>query len=285
MDELKEFIAISKLLGDDLSFVQAGGGNTSQKIDDYKMAVKSSGSYLRDISAEKGFCIVDFKNIQKYHDFPASTEDQYSQDINDFVEHGDSRPSMESGFHALIPKTYVLHSHPVYLNVLLCSQEGEAIISEMYPDSIFIKSIAPGKKLSMKINSILQHMQEKESYTFFLQNHGLITASDDLLDCLKLHKSIALNVKERLSLPKFLIEENKKINPILSNKILFPDQIVFLNVDDKESDGFVENFAAANYIYSQILSAQLTPIFLDPKLVQYIESMDSEKYRQKLKQK
>ena len=44
MSDLSEFIRISKELGNDMAFVQAGGGNTSQKIDAKIMAVKSSGS-------------------------------------------------------------------------------------------------------------------------------------------------------------------------------------------------------------------------------------------------
>ena len=285
MNDLKEFVEISSKLGSDLSLVQAGGGNTSQKIDSKLMAVKSSGTFLRNISLEKGFCILNYEDVKNYHDMPAETESMYSRDINQFVKSGNGRPSMESGFHAIIPKKFVLHSHPVYLNVLLCSQEGESILNTLYPDSVFIETIAPGMKLSMKIKLIVDKMNEDDICTLFLQNHGLITASNNLINCYEMHKNVAKNVKKELSLPKFIFENNQDIDPILFEQNLFPDQIVFYDSGDRDSDGFKENFAAANYIFAQINDSGLTPLFLESQLIDYIRSMDSEKYRLNLKQK
>ena len=223
--------------------------------------------------------------MKNYHDMPAETESMYSRDINQFVKSGNGRPSMESGFHAIIPKKFVLHSHPVYLNVLLCSQEGESILNTLYPDSVFIETIAPGMKLSMKIKLIVDKMNEDDICTLFLQNHGLITASNNLINCYEMHKNIAKNVKKELSLPKFIFENNQDIDPILFEKNLFPDQIVFYDSGDRDSDGFKENFAAANYIFAQINGSGLTPLFLESQLIDYIRSMDSEKYRLNLEQK
>ena len=179
MNDLSEFVEVSSKLGSDLSLVQAGGGNTSQKINSQLMAVKSSGTFLRDISLQKGFCILNYEDVKNYHDTPVDTETKYSKEINKFVQSGNGRPSMESGFHAIIPRKFVLHSHPVYLNVLLCSQEGKSILKTLYPDSLFIGTIAPGMKLSMKIKSIVNKMND-DICILFLQNHGLITASDNL---------------------------------------------------------------------------------------------------------
>ena len=285
LNDLKEFVEISSKLGSDLSLVQAGGGNTSQKIDSKLMAVKSSGTFLRNISLEKGFCILNYEDVKNYHDMPAETESMYSREINQFVKSGNGRPSMESGFHAIIPKKFVLHSHPVYLNVLLCSQEGESILNTLYPDSVFIETIAPGMKLSMKIKLIVDKMNEDDICTLFLQNHGLITASNNLINCYEMHKNVAKNVKKELSLPKFIFENNQDIDPILFEQNLFPDQIVFYDSGDRDSDGFKENFAAANYIFAQINGSGLTPLFLESQLIDYIRSMDSEKYRLNLEQK
>ena len=284
MNDLSEFVNVSSKLGSDLSLVQAGGGNTSQKINSKLMAVKSSGTFLRDISLQKGFCILNYEDVKNYHDTPVDTETKYSKEINKFVQSGNGRPSMESGFHAIIPRKFVLHSHPVYLNVLLCSQEGKSILKTLYPDSLFIGTIAPGMKLSMKIKSIVNKMND-DICILFLQNHGLITASDNLESCYEIHKNISSNVKKELSLPKFILENNQDIDPILYEKSLFPDQIVFSDSGDRDSDGFKENFAAANYIFVQINSSGLTPLFLKSQLIDYIRSMDSEKYRLNLKQK
>lgn len=285
LNDLREFVEISSKLGSDLSLVQAGGGNTSQKIDSKLMAVKSSGTFLRNISLKKGFCILNYEDVKNYHDMPVDTESKYSKEINQFVKSGNGRPSMESGFHAIIPKKFVLHSHPVYLNVLLCSQEGKSILNTLYPDSVFIEAIAPGMQLSMKIKLIVDKTNKDDICTIFLQNHGLITASDNLTNCYEIHKNISENIKKELSLPKFILKNNQDIDPILFEKNLFPDQIVFSDSGDRNSDGFKENFAAANYIFAQINGSGLTPLFLKSQLINYIRSMDSEKYRLNLKQK
>ena len=285
MSDLSEFIRISQKLGDDMAFVQAGGGKNSKKIDAKIMAVKSSGSFLRDITINKGYCLVNFQEIKKYHNNLPKDELRYSNDMNSFVTKGDGRPSMESGFHAIIPKKYVLHSHPVYLNVLLCSEQGEEILLDLFPYSLFIKAIAPGKDLSMEILSLLNEGNSREEYVFFLQNHGLITASDDLLACYKTHLEISNSIKEAYAFKTFNYMDNQNIHPILFDNNLFPDQIIFSKHEDTKSPGYVENLSAANYIFTQINDSKLTPLFLSNELTNYIASMDSEKYRFNLDQK
>ncbi len=134
---LKNLIDMSHTIGAEISFVQGGGGNTSAKIDGNFMAIKSSGVSLRDMSFEKGISIVDYKKVNSYHNSLDTSESQYSEDINSFAIDGSGRPSIETGFHALLGK-YVIHSHSVFMNVLLCSEEGKELISKYFPDSIWI---------------------------------------------------------------------------------------------------------------------------------------------------
>lgn len=285
MTDLSEFIKISQKLGSDIAFVQAGGGNTSQKIDSEIMAVKSSGSFLRDIAIDKGYCLVNFKKIKQFHNDPPKEESKYTKKMSSFVIKGDGRPSMEAGFHAIIPKKYVLHSHPVYLNVLLCSEQGHKALVNLYPKSIFIKTVAPGKDLSIEILSAINKEFYDGDYVFFLQNHGLITASDDINACYTLHLEISNSIKAEHELDTFNYKDFQDINPTLFKNNLFPDQIIFSKQRDTKSPGYTENFSAANYILNQINALQLTPLFLSDDLTNSIASMDAEKYRFKLYQK
>ena len=124
MNEINRFIDISNEIGSDVAFVQAGGGNTSVKLSTKEMLIKSSGIYLKDMTPNSGFCNVNFPEIKKYHYNLIDDEEKYSQKLNESVIKGVGRPSMETGFHALIPHKYVIHSHPVYLNVPMF-QQGE----------------------------------------------------------------------------------------------------------------------------------------------------------------
>ena len=49
MIEIKKFIDISKYAGERFDLIQAGGGNSSIKLDNGQMIIKASGYLLSDI--------------------------------------------------------------------------------------------------------------------------------------------------------------------------------------------------------------------------------------------
>ena len=59
-------IQISKYAGMRNDLAQAGGGNTSVKIDDQIMLVKSSGCQLADMSKDNGYMKVNYRLIAEY---------------------------------------------------------------------------------------------------------------------------------------------------------------------------------------------------------------------------
>ena len=59
-------IQISKYAGMRNDLAQAGGGNTSVKIDDQVMLVKSSGYQLADVNRDSGYMKVDYRLIVDY---------------------------------------------------------------------------------------------------------------------------------------------------------------------------------------------------------------------------
>ena len=131
-----ELIKLSKPFATGIDWVQAAGGNTSVKNGN-KMLIKASGFRLSEISAEKGAVTVDFHKIKSY--FEEEMDDQIgNQNAKAFVTNciiGDQTflPSMETGFHAVL-KQYVIHTHPVFLNVLLCANNAEALISAQFDE-------------------------------------------------------------------------------------------------------------------------------------------------------
>ena len=52
MDLIKQFVYMSKYAGMREDLIQAGGGNSSVKLDGCKMLIKASGIQLADITQE-----------------------------------------------------------------------------------------------------------------------------------------------------------------------------------------------------------------------------------------
>ena len=51
-------------------------------------------------------------------------------------DEGARRPSVECVFHALIPRRFVIHTHPTTVNALTCTIDGEAIARELFGDDV-----------------------------------------------------------------------------------------------------------------------------------------------------
>lgn len=68
------------------------------------------------------------------------------------LDDGPRRPSVEILFHALIPDTYVLHTHPLPINAITCNADGEAITAELFGDDVlWVGGTDPGLPLARLI--------------------------------------------------------------------------------------------------------------------------------------
>ena len=56
---LKDFVRMSQAVGARADYVQGGGGNTSVKFPDGKMAIKASGFKLSDIQESEAYAVLD----------------------------------------------------------------------------------------------------------------------------------------------------------------------------------------------------------------------------------
>ena len=65
LDHINNFLRMSHEIGSNLAYVQGGGGNTSVKINDNFMYIKSSGVSLKDIDVESGMAKVDYKKVNE----------------------------------------------------------------------------------------------------------------------------------------------------------------------------------------------------------------------------
>ncbi len=265
--ELKELELISTAVGKRQDYVQGGGGNTSVKLNDELMAVKASGFKLNQITPTEGYVVINYKNIKNYYEnVDLSIDKDYEKESVDFAKSNvvdmeglkKLRPSVEAGFHSILKK-YVIHTHPVYANIVCCSKNGKEIAERLLNNQEFaylwIPYINPGFCLTLKIMDGIKECMEKQNKfpeVIFMENHGIIVTSDDYTKAIALHDQVNELIKEQLGISEaypqikldtvgestvksstvFISEfvKNKKIEKKYFEDIsLYPDQLVYLN--------------------------------------------------------
>ena len=298
-NDISNLVELSHKIGSRLDFVQGGGGNISVKISDNLMAVKASGYELKNLTATDGFAFVKHKKIvAEIENLCAKNNGDdaiFSSFIKLFSENIDGysklRPSMETGFHSLIPFKYVVHTHSVYGNVFACTKEGGAMMQKIFPQSLFVEYSNPGWQVTASIYKAWQDniALQKNSWPqiILLQNHGLIIAANSADEVFNLHEKVNETIKSYLKLESFepskikLFEQN-----FMKENILFPDQIVYgLFAEIAQSEIGLHTFLAYSYILQSIEKSALTPLFLQQKDIDFVANMESEKYRREVAQK
>jgi rhamnose utilization protein RhaD (predicted bifunctional aldolase and dehydrogenase)/NAD(P)-dependent dehydrogenase (short-subunit alcohol dehydrogenase family) len=187
MKEIKELIEISHLYGKNSDFVIAGGGNTSFKTDQ-RLWVKASGTTLADIT-ENGFAVLDREKLKliaakTYSDNSDQREQEIKTDLFRASVEPEKmlRPSVETSMHDIIRYKFVVHTHPAVVNALLCSQQAEARVKELFgSDVVYIPYTDPGYVLFRKVESELLKYRQSHSddpHVIFLQNHGIFVSAD-----------------------------------------------------------------------------------------------------------
>ena len=263
---MTEFLKSSREIGLQPALVQGAGGNSSMKIGN-KMFVKASGFLMRDMKKGYGYIEVDYKKIRDYifnlpEDFKTTIQDEnkFSAILG--------KASIEAGMHAILGK-YVFHTHNVYANVFNCMKGGEEKLREIFEKSVsqwilWIPYKNPGLALAHAIAQ--ETKKNKLPKIIFLQNHGLITHSENLKEAVTLTNLVT----KKINLSPFALEN--KINKITN--YLFPDSIVFPKNPEINS--------AAKYILDSIKQLGSKPNFISKKDIQFIKSIDKEKYRIKM---
>lgn len=192
---LDTLVALSKRAGERLDLVQAGGGNTSVKLDDQTMHVKASGVALGELTTTHGHVAVTWPAVQNYlarPDLPTTlatdkraTDADAAQAVAACQTSGTGRPSIETFLHALLPHRLVLHTHPMHVNVLLSQptwQEAAAALADrLGVPFICVPYHTPGLALALAMRAALPPTVDRDApLAVFLQNHGMIVAGPTL---------------------------------------------------------------------------------------------------------
>ncbi len=309
VDSIEQLKFLSRLYSSGITHIQGGGGNISVK-DGQTMYIKSSGYNFEDVYKDEAFVGVDFNTIKESLREDDISENSYFESLNTALLPGFTmRPSMETGFHAVLDK-YVIHTHPVAVNILTCSDSLNDLIGSIVQDNFScIQYSSPGLGITQEILKEIGN----ESKVFFLENHGVIVHSKDFEEVQFLYSSLISHFEAFFKISSYVeIKMSKcqsgyigssfqaeeiEIFKTLDSKVLYPDQEVFLNdlslcnfidnkiyypFDLKKSISLEENVRAILAIELGIRNKGLKAKYLSMNERAYIRNMKAEKYRKKV---
>jgi NAD(P)-dependent dehydrogenase (short-subunit alcohol dehydrogenase family)/rhamnose utilization protein RhaD (predicted bifunctional aldolase and dehydrogenase) len=223
---LQELIEISNYYGRSKECVIGGGGNTSYK-DEKILYVKASGAELASIS-KNGFVKLDrFKlekiTVKKYPPEESLRDKLLNEDLLKCCIDNELhlRPSVESPLHHLINYKFVVHTHPTWINALLCSKNAAEFINKNFPsDVLFIPYKNPGYVLFKTLLDDIKNYRQKYLYDpkiILVQNHGAFISANTTEEIIKLYDVLLGIVKNEIKV-SFNLEElpvNHKLTRVI----------------------------------------------------------------------
>lgn len=219
---MKDFIRMSKYAGMREDLVQAGGGNSSYKLSEDRMAIKASGFQLSEVNEDKGYAIVNPKIISEAFmnctNLRTITEEDAKQILSRAFIEG-PRASIETFLHAMSGR-YTLHTHSIVVNVLTSRKDGMSILKEMFPEAILVPYATPGVELA-KVYFDAIRKNGKMSNVIFLQNHGVVVSAETGNEVISLMEDIVKQIEERIGV-RF-----EKYHAVMELTKLFPEEIIW----------------------------------------------------------
>ena len=247
--EITNLIKLSKYAGMREDIIQSGGGNTSVKINDETMFIKSSGYQLSEMEENVGYSKVNYKKIVDYFkshlDIKRSDEKELLE--NTLIE--GKRPSIETFLHSITEK-YTLHTHPLLINVFTSRKNGMKELKSMFPDSLVIDYQTPGIFLAKEFfDKFLKLENPQKANIVFLKNHGLIVSGKNMDEVIELHESILETLENKLKVNMQAYRNStflfKKLEDFIENNIVYL-------CENRRIKNFIENNSIkdVNYCFS-----------------------------------
>ncbi|HLA45164.1 MAG TPA: class II aldolase/adducin family protein, partial [Aggregatilineales bacterium] len=184
-------IYTTRLLGQEPSLVLHGGGNTSVKTTLKNLFgevvevlyVKGSGQNLATITAD-GFAPVRLDVLRKLIQFEQLSDATIVREQRAALPDPSAPdPSIETILHAIIPFTFIDHTHADVIVTLTSTPNGEAYIREIYGERLLhIPYVKPGFLLARAIYEKIRDLSESDWSRLdgiILWNHGIFTFAQD----------------------------------------------------------------------------------------------------------
>ena len=201
-EALQQLVERSNLIGDDMSLVVYGGGNTSSKgqVKDHLgrlqevMWVKGSGADMRGsiVSDYPGLRISELLALR---DLDELTDEQ----MTDFVtralmDPSARRPSIETLLHAFLPFKHIDHVHADAICALTNHADGKRITAEALGEGFaYVDWMRPGFELSKIVGDLANYDG------VVLAHHGLVNWAEDSDACLARTREIVAKAQNFVS--------------------------------------------------------------------------------------
>jgi rhamnose utilization protein RhaD (predicted bifunctional aldolase and dehydrogenase)/NAD(P)-dependent dehydrogenase (short-subunit alcohol dehydrogenase family) len=183
---LDELIDVAQRFGRDPGFSRGGGGNASAKVDGV-LYIKPSGVPLATLTVAT-LVPLDIEPLLAllHGDDPAGDAGGDEGDpvmrtamAARLADAGGRRPSVELLFHAFLPETFILHTHPVLMNAVTCNRDGAELARRLFGDrAVWVPYTDPGLPLARAIvEARAAHAErtgEPAPPITLMQNHGMI---------------------------------------------------------------------------------------------------------------
>ncbi|MDX8405188.1 MAG: bifunctional aldolase/short-chain dehydrogenase [Mariprofundus sp.] len=186
-DALALRVYSSRLLGQEPSLVLHGGGNTSLKADavnlfgetERLLYVKGSGWDLATIE-KPGFAPVRLDVLLKMAALETLTDtDMVNAQRAAMTDPQAPNPSVEAILHAIIPFTYVDHTHADAVVTISNTANGEQRLREIYGDEVLILPyVMPGFVLAKQVYGLTRNSDWSKIKGIVLLHHGLFSFAD-----------------------------------------------------------------------------------------------------------
>jgi rhamnose utilization protein RhaD (predicted bifunctional aldolase and dehydrogenase) len=198
--KLRTLVELSRTLGEpSRDLVILAEGNTSIRTEEDRMLVKASGSQL-GTAAEEDFVEVDTRAMLDLVDDEAAGEEDVERVFGALG--GGRRPSVEAMLHAIClgigGATVVGHTHPVPVNILLCSPHAERMSSDvLFPEQVvilgrnpvFVPYTDPGLTLARAVQREMLRRIEFDGAppkVIYLGNHGIFALGQSAAEVLRI---------------------------------------------------------------------------------------------------
>jgi rhamnose utilization protein RhaD (predicted bifunctional aldolase and dehydrogenase)/NAD(P)-dependent dehydrogenase (short-subunit alcohol dehydrogenase family) len=186
-DLLAQRVYTSQLLGRNAELVQHGGGNTSVKArhtnffgeEEHVLHVKGSGWDLETI-AKEGFAPIRMETLLKLAELETlSDSDMVTQMRAGMTDPNAPDGSVEAILHAVLPFTFVDHTHANAILALSNNDHGEARVQEIYGDRVIVVPyIMPGFILAKRVYELIKDRDLSQVEGMILMNHGIFSFAD-----------------------------------------------------------------------------------------------------------
>ena len=217
-DLLQQRIYTSRLVGEDPALVLHGCGNTSVKAraknifgeEEDILYVKGSGWDLATIEAA-GFSPCRLEVLLKLASLAQLSDTDMARELQvSMTDPSAPAPSVEAILHALLPYTFVDHTHADAILTITNTPAGEARVREIYGESVLlVPYVMPGFKLVRAVAELYHAQAGPKTRGLVLMNHGIFSfgatareSYDSMIELVDLAEQYVNRAVGRVTIPK-----------------------------------------------------------------------------------